>query len=69
MKRTQNAIKRKLFRLTILPFILLTLIIMVLNLFCFIFQGHSFLKNFPKLDSFADIWEKNLFGVDSEYRN
>jgi ABC-type phosphate transport system permease subunit len=64
-----SPIKKILFRLTLLPFCFLTIIVIVLNIFCFIFQGHEFLKNFPKLNNFANIWEKNLFSTDSKYKN
>ncbi len=61
--------KKILFRLTVVPFSILTIIVLFLNVLSFIFQGHSFLKNFPKLNTFANIWEKNLFSRDSKYSN
>ena len=61
--------KKILFRLTVVLFSILTIIVLFLNVLCFIFQGHSFLKKFPKLNTFANIWENNLFSRDSKYSN
>lgn len=57
------------FRLTVIPFSILVVCVLILNIFSYVFGGKEFLYYFPKLNNLANIWEKNLFSRDSKYKN